>query len=109
MEQQASHFQIVDGEVALGVVRGLETLGDVWGPLDPPHNGVELGFATEPHTACAPLAGITEAHKVRPAGDKLGALGGPVGHQFHDCQQVLEGPVGIAAFGDLDCTTFGPW
>lgn len=37
MEEEASHFQVIDGESAMGVGGGNDLFGDVGGPLDSPH------------------------------------------------------------------------
>lgn len=77
MEQESSHFQVIDGDGSL-----VEQGSDVRGPREAPHSGVNALFATEPHTPGAPLAGITEAHKVGPTWHKLGAFGWSVCHEL---------------------------
>ena len=84
MNEEACHLKVIDGEVALRVIGRFKSVADVLRPLDSPNNWVKVIFSTEPDATSSPLAGITEANKMRPPRDKLGAFGGSIGHQLHD-------------------------
>ena len=102
MQQQGSHFKVVHSEVSIRVACGAEALGDVLWPLHSPDNRMETLFAAQPDPSSAMFAGITEANEVRPAGDKLAALGGSAGNQFDSSQEVSECRMGSRASWEGD-------
>ena len=94
MDENAGHFEVVDGELAL-----FGEFHDVWWPFDAPDNGSDGLGSRHPDAACAVLAGITVAHVVGFLGDELAAVDGVLRKELEHGAQIFEsvelGGVGV--------------
>jgi hypothetical protein len=60
VEEEAGHFQVVDGQVALGVGPGNEPSLDIGGPFEAPDNGLNVLVPADPHATGSALAGVAK-------------------------------------------------
>ena len=91
MQEDPSHFQVVDGKVAAGFI--VEGCNDVGWPRQAPNNGWQVLVAGDPHATSSVFARIAIANVGWEAWDELFAVGGTLGHLSHDGAAVLKGPV----------------
>ena len=90
VEEHASHFQVIDGNVATIVN---EVIDNVIGPFDTPHNGVEVSLAGQPDTACTIFTSITETNVCWHARNELPAVSRALLDNGEEGFEVLEGLV----------------
>ena len=79
LEKEACHFEIVDGQVAAGVLERDETILDVLRPGEAPDDGANILASADPDAAGAAFAGVAEADVRRESRHQFANVGQAAG------------------------------